>query len=317
VPVTPHNFIRAETDMYFAKFVKAGSLGQFVHTREPVPIDKQAVIRMNRDTVYSQAVFDLDAGPVTITMPDPGKRFMSLQIIDEDHYTPNVFYGAGSHTLTRKDIGTRYVTALVRTLIDPNDANDLSQVHALQDAIRVKQDSPGKFESPTWDEASQKKIHDGLELMASTMKEFKDAFGARGQVDPINHLIGTATGWGGNPDKDATYLGNTPAKNDGVTVYKLNVKKDVPVDGFWSISVYNAQGYFERNPENAYTLNNLTAKREADGSVAVQFGGCDGKVPNCLPITKGWNYIVRLYRPREAILDGKWKFPEPQPVGGT
>ena len=35
---------------------------------------------------------------------------------------------------------------------------------------------------------------------------------------------------------------------------------------------------------------------------------------NCLPITKGWNYIVRLYRPRQAILDGKWKFPEAQPV---
>jgi hypothetical protein len=86
----------------------------------------------------------------------------------------------------------------------------------------------------------------------------------------------------------------------------------VPVDGFWSVSVYNAQGFFEKNAHNAYTLNNITAKREADGSVAIQFGGCDGKTPNCLPIVKGWNYIVRLYRPREAILNGSWKFPEPQ-----
>jgi hypothetical protein len=50
------------------------------------------------------------------------------------------------------------------------------------------------------------------------------------------------------------------------------------------------------------------------GGVTVQFGGCDGKIPNCLPIMKGWNYIVRLYRPRAEILNGKWKFPEAQVV---
>ena len=31
-------------------------------------------------------------------------------------------------------------------------------------------------------------------------------------------------------------------------------------------------------------------------------------------MTKGWNYIVRLYRPRAEILNGKWTFPEPHPV---
>ena len=73
-------------------------------------------------------------------------------------------------------------------------------------------------------------------------------------------MIGTASGWGGNPDKDATYLNITPAKNDGTTVYKLNVR-DVPVNGFWSVSVYNAEGYFEKNPLNAYSVNNITARK--------------------------------------------------------
>jgi hypothetical protein len=88
----------------------------------------------------------------------------------------------------------------------------------------------------------------------------------------------------------------------------LNVK-DVPVDGFWSINLYNVEGYFEKNQYGAYSVNNITAKKDADGSVTVQFGGCDGKIPNCLPIMKGWNYIVRLYRPRPELLSGKWKFP--------
>jgi hypothetical protein len=88
----------------------------------------------------------------------------------------------------------------------------------------------------------------------------------------------------------------------------------VPVDGFWSVSVYDAEGYYQPNPLNAYSLNNITAKRADDGSIAIQSGGCDGKVANCLPIVPGWNYTVRLYRTRAAILDGTWNFPEPKPV---
>jgi hypothetical protein len=90
--------------------------------------------------------------------------------------------------------------------------------------------------------------------------------------------------------------------------------KDVPVDGFWSVSVYNAEGYFVKNAANAYSLNSVTAKPSADGSYVIQFGGCDGKTPNCLPIVPGWNYTVRLYRPRAEILDGKWTFPAAETV---
>src|SRR6476619_916711 len=92
VPVTPDNFVRAETDLYFGNFVKDGGFGKFFHIRQLAPIDHHTVIRMNRDTLYSIGIFDLEAGPVTVTMPDAGQRFMSLQIIDEDEYTRNVFY---------------------------------------------------------------------------------------------------------------------------------------------------------------------------------------------------------------------------------
>ena len=90
-PVTVDNFIRAESDLYFGGILKdSGAIGKFIHRREPAPIDNQTVIRLNRDTLYSSAVFDLDAGPVTITLPDAGKRFMSMQVINEDHYVPAV-----------------------------------------------------------------------------------------------------------------------------------------------------------------------------------------------------------------------------------
>jgi hypothetical protein len=315
-PVTVDNFVRAESDLYFGGAIKdAGSIGRFFHNRTPTPIDNQTVIRMNRDTLYSGAVFDLDAGPVTITLPDAGKRFMSMQVINEDEYTPMVVYDAGAYTLTKDKIGTRYVITAIRTLADPNDPKDIQQANSLQDAVKVEQPGgPGVFEVPNWNQASQKKVRDALLVLGSTLPNFTGAFGTKEEVDPVRHLIGAAAAWGGNPVKDAIYLNVTPPKNDGKTIYKLDVK-DVPVDGFWSITVYNAKGYLEPNPYNAFSLNNLTAKKGDDGSVTVQFGGCDGKIPNCLPIMEGWNYTVRLYRPRPEIIDGSWKFPEAQPVG--
>jgi hypothetical protein len=314
VPVTADNFIRAESDLYLGGVVKDYGFGKVGHTREPAPIGQQTVIRLNRDTLYSAGVFDLDAGPVTITLPDAGGRFMSLQIINEDHYVPAVIYKPGSHTFAKDDVGTRYMVAAFRTLVDPNDPEDMKTVHALQDAIKVEQPGgPGQFEVPNWDQASQKNVRDALLVLAGTLPDTKGMFGTKGEVDPVRHLIGSASAWGGNPETEALYLNVVPSENDGKTIYKLTVK-DVPVDGFWSISLYNKDGYYEKNDLNTYNLNNITAKKDEDGSVAVQFGGCDGKIPNCLPIMKDWNYMVRLYRPRAEILDGTWKFPEAQPA---
>ena len=313
VPVTVDNFIRAESDRAFAGIVLQNGFGKFNHSRELTWLDKQVVPRQNRDTLYSSAIFDLDAGPVTITLPDAGKRFMTLMTIDQDHYVVEVVYDSKPHTYRREEVGTRYLLVAARTLVDPADANDVQQVHKLQDAIKVDQPGgPGQFEVPKWDPVSQKKVRDALLVLNETLPDLRRAGGRRGEVDPVRHLIATASAWGLNPDKDAIYLNVTPSRNDGTQIYKLTVK-DVPVDGFWSISLYNAQGYFEPNRENAYTLSNITAKKNADSSVTIQFGGCDGKTPNCLPTMKGWNYIVRLYRPRKEILDGTWKFPEAQP----
>jgi hypothetical protein len=311
IPVTVENFVRAESDVYFGIGANRGDFGKFYHRRDLVPPDLRNVIRPNRDTLYSDAVFDLSAGPVTISLPDAGNRYMSMQVIDEDNFTQAAIYGAGSYMFEKAN--TRYIVVLVRTLVDPTNPKDVEEVHTLQDAIKVSQNNPGRFEVPNWDQASQKKVHDALLVLGATVSDTKGMFGNRAEVDPVRHLIATAAYWGGLPEKDAFYLNPTLSKNDGTTIYRLSAK-DVPVDGFWSVSVYNAEGYFEPNQFNAYSLNNITATKSADGSVTIQFGGCDRKIANCLPIMPGWNYSVRLDRARAEILDGKWTFPQAEPI---
>lgn len=144
VPVTVENFIRAETDFYFSEVaLKEGRFGKFEHHREVSDVNSQTIIRMNRDTLYSAVVVDLDAGPATVTLPDAGKRFMSMQIVNEDQYSLPAIYKPGKHVLTKEDIGTRYVIVGVRTLVDPNDPADLESVHRLQDGLKIEQKNPG------------------------------------------------------------------------------------------------------------------------------------------------------------------------------
>jgi hypothetical protein len=304
--VTVDNFRRAETDHYFKTYVDKGCFGKLCNDRSPPPVDKQDVIRMNRDTPYSFGVFDLTT-PMTIVKPDIGTRFQSMLIINEDQYNPLVAYEAGSYTLTQENVGTRYVAVAIRTFMDPNDPEDVKAAHAAQDAIQVIQADPGKFEVPDWDQQQRAKLSAGLASLFEFVPDSRDMFGKQDQVNPERHLIGTAAGWGGNPIEDAKYIIGAVKQNDGETPYMLTVK-EVPIDGFWSITVYNDQGYFEA-PENAISVNNVTGKPNKDGSMTIHFGGDPSSV-NYLRIMPGWNYIVRLYRPRAEILDGRWSFPE-------
>lgn len=315
ITVNAANFTRSESDLYFSAVVAhRGGVGIFGHDREMTPLDEQAIIRMNRDTLYSSGVYDLDAGPLTVTMPDTNGRFMSLQVFDQDQYTHGVHYAPGEVVLTREQIGTRYVMLGLRTLANPDDAADMKIVHKVQDEVKVVQSGgAGAFEIPDWDAESRNKTRAKIVALGDDMPDTRHMFGSKDEVDPVLFFIGSAMAWGGNPDEDAFYLNRTALNNDGKQVYKLKVK-DVPVNGFWSITIYNAQGFVQQNDLNAYTLNNLTATQSADGSYDVQFGGCDGQIANCLPVPEDWNWMVRLYRPNAAIFDGSWTFPDLEAV---
>ncbi len=311
IPVTWENFVRAETHKTFKNYASLGGFGKFFHIRAVTPLDKQDVVRMNRDTRYSIGVFDL-TNPLTITLPDTKGRFISMQVINEDEYTKAVEYKTGDYKFTIESVGTRYVCLIIRVLVNGEGEADNQIVTGIQNQIKVAQASPGTFEVPSWDQKSLDKLRDAVKVLASTLSDTKLCFGDKNEVDPIAHMLGAAYGWGGNPQKDAMYINVVPEQNDGKTTYQVTVN-DVPVDGFWSVSVYNKAGYFERNAYNSYTVNSASAVKNANGSITIHFGG-DPKQTNFIPISEGWNYIVRLYRARSEVLDGSWVFPSPVKV---
>jgi hypothetical protein len=284
----------------------AGGINRFEHNRAPAPVEQQTVIRMNRDTLYSFAVVDVSAG-ATLTIPDAGQRYLSVMVVNEDHYINRVFHDAGRYQLTAEDLGSPYVVIAARTLVDPNDSDDLAAVAAIQDQLALEAVASRPFVMPDYDTESFDRTRNALLGLAVDLTSFERSFGREEDVDPVHHLISSAAGWGGLPDTEATYVGVAPSLPVGE--YELTVGADVPVDGFWSISVYNAKGYFEPNERGAYSVNNITAARHDDGSVTVRFGGDGDPERNSLPITEGWNYLVRLYRPRPEILTGAWTFP--------
>ena len=304
--VNVDNFAVAETHrMMHDLQASAGGVNRFHHNREPAAIDEQTVIRMNRDTLYSFAVVDLHGG-AKLTLPDHGQRYLSAMVVNESHYINAVFHDAGTYELTSEQFGSPHVVLAVRTLVDPNDPADVAAVAALQDQFGLDGGSSKPFEMPEYDTRTLDETRDALLALARNLTGFDRTFGAKADVDPVRHLIGTAAGWGGLPSTEASYIGVDPRLPVGR--YELTVG-EVPVDGFWSISVYNAAGYFEPNERGAYTINNITGARNDDGTITIRFGDYPADVPNALPITEGWNYLVRLYRPRPEILDGRWTFP--------
>jgi hypothetical protein len=242
--VNVENFARAESDRMFASLqADAGGVNRLKHNRAPTPVDHQPVIRMNRDTLYSAAVVDISGG-ASVTIPEAGDRYLSVMVVSQDHYVNRIYHEPGAHVLSIEEFDTPWVGVAARVLVDPRNAEDVAAVNALQDRFAVIAASTQPFVLPDYDEESLDSTRKALLDLARGLTTFDHAFGSKREVDPIRHLLGSAAGWGGLPDYEARYIGVEPRLP--VSEYWLTVC-DVPVDGFWSVSVYNAAGYFEPN----------------------------------------------------------------------
>jgi len=301
------NYVQAKTAIQFDKYLALakGEINSLSHRRSLVGVDAKSSKRLNRDTLYSVAIVDISQG-ATLVLPDTGDRYMSAQVVNELGFTNNVIHGAGEHPLTVDEFDTPFVWVLIRTLVSELISGDLETAHKLQDQIAIRSASNRAYTHANYDPLSFERITNLLVELGAGITSNTGAAGKKGEVDPIMQLITAAYGFGTLPETESLLVNvhpNLPADR----AYTLTVK-GVPVDGFWSLAVYNADGYYEKNQYGKYGVNDRTAKPNADGSVTIHFGG-DPTSDNYVPIVEGWNYVVRLYRPRQELLNGSWTFP--------
>jgi hypothetical protein len=310
--VNVDTFPRAETArMYDNILALSGGVNRWVHYRAPTPVEKQPVIRMNRDTLYSTAVVDISGG-ARVTIPESVRRYVSVMVVNEEHYINRVLREPGVHELSVAEHGSAHVFLAARVFVDPEDPADVAAVNALQDQLVIEAASASPFMHEPYDETSLTETRQGILALARGLSDTQHFFGSKDEVEPTRHLIGTAAGWGGLPTSEAVYQMHTEPMPAGHYTMTL---RDVPVDAFWSVSIYNREGYFEANPFNTYSRNSVTAEPETDGSVVLNLAPDGAGLKNHIFVMDGWNHTVRLYRPRPAVSDGSWVAPEPVRMG--
>ena len=311
IAVTQDNFVRAESNRMLVELQEqAGGVNVWKHHRHPTALDEQTVIRTNRDTLYSMTVANISDG-ATLTVPDAGNRYMTVMVVNQDHYINRVFAEPGEYELTTDEFDTSYVLLAARVLVHASNPEDVAQANQIQDGFSLTARASEPLELPDYEEDSFTALR--ASVLAEASQGFQGThgmFGRKEDVDLHAHLLGTAAGWGGLPEHEAFYEGREPGLPVGRYTITAN---EVPVDAFWSITVYGSDGFMHENALDAYSVNSVSGTRNADGSITVTFGG-DRSDVNPLPVEDGWNYTVRMYRPRPEILNGSWKFPDLDPA---
>ena len=308
--VTDENYGLAESEVIFAGYVKkiaaatnSDGVGVWMHLKKGADPKDRTIMRINFDTIYSVAIIDLTEDAV-LTMPETNGRYQSAWIITDEHYNPMAFVEPGTYTLTQENVGRRYIMLSIRTQANTADPADLAIANTLQEQLKLEQKDRGSFEvSGNWDMeeilAMRAKYQEIAKKEGITSERM---FGKKGEVPLKDHNAGTASGWGGLTAERAVYPTNYAESTEPQTF----TLKDVPAKAFWSITVYDADGYPQGD---VYNINSQFAVPNEDGSVTIHFGG-DKNAVNYMDIFEGWNFALRIYEPGEAYFNGEWVMPE-------
>jgi hypothetical protein len=207
VPVTPENFIRAETDKMFYNISRlpGSGINQFYHFAQVTPLGQQTVVRMNRDVLYSGGIVDVEKG-ATVTFPQiPKGRYASILLVDNDHYCPMVIYKPGTYKLPQD---TKYLFMAIRIQVfNAKDTTELALVNHLKEKFIIESKSTDEFKKPNWDNRSLDSLHTVYEKGFSKFNRYpNDWMGPRGQVNEKTRAYACAGAWGLFPNKDATYI---------------------------------------------------------------------------------------------------------------
>ena len=314
--MSPGDYIQSETRAFFKDFLgRAKQLNMFFHFTTLANPSDRWVVSPNIDTIYSIAVVNATKG-FTLALPDVGSRFISTQIITENHMTPFYLYGGGKHRFSAGDFDTEFVGVGIRlgTSGTPEDVKTI--VEQLQPQYRIEGAATGGT-LPDIDMDTLKKVR------AALIKEYSklpNSFGAMVKhTDEVKDWeyfsYVTAGAWGLSADENAMYALGGPADAKGGACYTATFAR-VPAEAFFSITAYGPEKYLMTDQDNILSSNRRVVTN-ADGSFDVAFGGekCRGLAPNYVATPEdGWSILLRAYKPDVKAFKG-YKMPTLKKVG--
>jgi hypothetical protein len=208
------------------------------------------------------------------------------------------------------------IAQMKRIGIEPGKSFDLSKLDpVVQKAIAAAPEAGQQLMK--WKVATVARVTNGWSMNTDTMGVYGNYY--------LKRAIVSQVGLGANLPEDAIYplnLADSEGKPlDGANKYVLRFEKGntPPVRAFWSITLYDAEGFQVANSLNRFAVSSwMPFKSNADGSLELYFQnespGKDNEA-NWLPAPKGaFNLTMRLYAPAAEALNGKWN---PPPVTRT
>lgn len=311
--VNEDNYAYVMLDHAMQVEVSNGAANAWHHHRSPMTLDKQPAPQMNRDTLYSFAIVDARSD-FSITLPETDGRYQSIHVMEHDHTTPAVLYGAGEH-LIKGDTTTDYLVINVRTQINPNDPDDIALANHYQDQLVL--DFIGAdvvpFEFTNWDKASFKELHTKYIKVASD-EGVNNTMGTRGQYSAYDINRGASTTTGLLPDAHAVYEMDNyklDVNNCYAATYEVPGQADAEL-GFFSVTIYGDDQYLHN--EAGSSLSNQELAFNNDGTFTIHYGNAKtcGEVDNLLISPTDEIYLnLRVYMPDASVQAGEYKLPVP------
>lgn len=308
--MTPREYIQSESRAFMADFIGRVGVNSFFHFEGLSSAEDTWVVSPNNDTIYSLATVNARDG-FTLVLPEVGDRFLSVQIITENHMTPFYLYGGGTRQFKAGDFDTDYVTVGIRIGTDGTDedvaliVNELQPRYAIEGAADFDDLPRPDLDTMQTVRAAMMVEYDKLSDTFDTMRETTD------QVDDWERFTYvTAGAWGLSADENAMYKPYSLEGAVGGACYTATYPA-VPAEAFFSITVYGPKKFLMSNDDNIVSSNRDISLND-DGSFSVAFGGedCRDLAPNYAATPEdGWSLLMRAYRPDVEAFQA-YKLPE-------